>query len=148
MELIRTNSENPDFIALVRLLDTELAERDGEDHGFYSQFNKIDSIHHVVVGYDQFGPVACGALKPFDDQTVEIKRMYTRTEHRGRGLASQVLASLEIWAVELGYHRCVLETGKKQPEAIALYEKTGYRQIPNYGQYAGIENSLCFEKIC
>ena len=72
--------------------------------------------------------------------------MFVLPEFRNKGLASMVLSALENWAKELGYQTCVLETGKKQPEAIALYEKAGYRQIPNYGQYAGIENSVCFEK--
>ncbi len=59
---------------------------------------------------------------------------------------SDQLAELEKWAAELGYNKCVLETGKKQPEAIALYKRSGYKIIPNYGQYIGIENSVCFEK--
>jgi GNAT superfamily N-acetyltransferase len=72
--------------------------------------------------------------------------MYTLPEVRGKGLATLVLNELELWAKELKYAKCVLETGKKQPEAIRLYEKNGYIIIPNYGQYAGIKNSLCFEK--
>ncbi len=51
------------------------------------------------------------------------------------------------WASELGYTSCVLETGKRQPEAIALYTKNGYKIIPNYEQYEGVENSVCFRKI-
>jgi len=73
--------------------------------------------------------------------------MYTLPGSRGKGIASQVLAELERWAAELSYEKCLLETGKRQPEAIALYKKRGYRLIPNYGQYAGVENSVCFEKI-
>ena len=65
---------------------------------------------------------------------------------RGQGLASQILQELEQWAAESNYSSCVLETGKKQPEAIALYSKSGYAVIPNFGQYAGVENSVCFEK--
>jgi len=53
---------------------------------------------------------------------------------------------LESWASELNFKYCVLETGKRQPEAIALYKKNGYQIIPNYGQYHGIENSICFQK--
>jgi GNAT superfamily N-acetyltransferase len=62
------------------------------------------------------------------------------------GIASNILAELEKWASELSYAKCILETGKKQPEAISLYKKNGYRIIPNYGQYCEVENSLCFEK--
>jgi len=65
---------------------------------------------------------------------------------RGRGIAQMALAELEKWAAELGYKKCILETGKRQPEAIRLYEKSGYKIIPNYGEYLNIENSVCFEK--
>jgi putative acetyltransferase len=146
IKLIRTDSSNSDFISLVKFLDAELAERDGADHSFYAQFNKVDHIKHVVVAYENKTPVACGAIKEFDVASMEIKRMYTVTGNRGKGLASLVLNKLEKWAGELGYEKCVLETGKQQTEAIALYEKNGYRVIPNYGQYAGVENSVCFEK--
>jgi putative acetyltransferase len=142
----RTDSSNPDFIALVRLLDTELAERDGAEHAFYAQFNKIAAIKHAVVVYMDELPVACGAFKPFDKESVEIKRMYVLAKVRGQGLASMVLQQLEQWTAEQGYRRCVLETGKRQPEAIALYEKNGYQRTPNFGQYVGIDNSVCFEK--
>ena len=145
-EIIRTNSDNPDFINLVKLLDADLAERDGSEHDFYAQFNKIDKIKHAVVAYDRGVPVSCGAIKPYDDAAMEVKRMYTLPESRGKGLALLVLNALEEWAKELSYTKCVLETGKKQPEAIALYTKSGYTVTPNYGQYKGIENSVCFEK--
>ena len=143
---IRTTSEHEDFVDLVRHLDADLAERDGKDHWFYAQFNKLDKIKHVVVAYDNDEPVGCGAIKEYAPDTMEIKRMYTAPESRGKGIASNILRELEKWASELSYERCILETGKKQPEAIGLYKKSGYTIIPNYGQYAGIENSLCFEK--
>lgn len=144
--IIHTDSANPHFAELVKALDSELAERDGSLHGFYSQYNKIDTIKQVVVLYQNNLPVACGAIKPYADKTAEVKRMYTLPEYRGKGLAAQVLAALEQWAAQLGYTTCILETGIRQPEAIALYKKCGYRLIPNYGQYAGVDNSVCFEK--
>ena len=143
---IRTNSENPGFIDLVKLLDAELAQRDGKDHAFYAQFNKIDLIKYVVIALEDERPVSCGAMKELGDGIIEIKRMYSSENARGKGIASKILSELEKWAKELGYHKCVLETGSRQTEAIALYQKNGYSRIPNYGQYAGIENSLCFEK--
>ncbi|WP_291721797.1 GNAT family N-acetyltransferase [Bernardetia sp.] len=146
MKAIRTNSEHQDFINLVKLLDADLAKRDGAEHSFYAQFNKIDSIKHVVVLYENDIPLGCGAIKPFDSDTMEVKRMYTLPKSRGKGIASKVLLELEKWAKELSYKKCVLETGTKQPEAIALYKKNGYDIIPNYGQYIGVENSRCFEK--
>jgi len=146
INLLKTNSDHPDFIALVRLLDADLAIRDGEDHAFYSQFNKIDAIKHVVLAYEGERPVGCGAIKQYDAVTMEVKRMYVLPEGRQKGIASKILVELEHWAGELSRERCVLETGKNQPEAIALYHKSGYARIPNYGQYVGIENSVCFEK--
>ena len=144
--LTRTDSDNPDFIALVKHLDADLAIRDGADHTFYSQFNKIDNIKHVVLAYDNGEALGCGAIKEYSSAAMEIKRMYTSTNSREKGIATTILKELETWAHEMGYKSCVLETGRKQPEAIALYKKNGYTIIPNYGQYSGIENSVCFEK--
>ena len=146
IRLIRTDSDNQDFIELVKKLDTDLAERDSDDHLFYDQFNKVDKIKYVVVAYENGKPMSCGALKKYTSTTMEIKRMYTSPESRGKGIASKVLAELEIWATELSCEKCILETGKRQPEAIGLYKKNGYKIIPNYSQYAEIENSVCFEK--
>lgn len=147
IKLLRTNSDNADFRELVALLDADLAIRDGADHSFYAQYNKIDKIREVVVAFENETAVGCGAYKEYEPNIAEIKRMYVREENRGRGIAGQILAELETWAKELNFTECVLETGKKQPEAIALYKKSGYEIIPNYGQYAGIENSVCMRKI-
>lgn len=144
--ILRTDSENHDFTELVKLLDADLAERDGDDHPFYAQFNKIDKIKHVVLAYENERALGCGAIKEYGANTMEIKRMYVVPEARGKGIATTILTALEEWASELSYTRCILETGKKQREAIGLYRKSGYRLTPNYGQYAGIENSVCFEK--
>jgi GNAT superfamily N-acetyltransferase len=146
IKLIRTNSENPDFIKLVKFLDEDLAIKDGEAHFFYAQFNKINKIMHVVLAYENKIPLGCGAIKEYDTNTMEVKRMYTSPESRKKGIATKILTELEKWAFELSYGRCILETGKRQPEAIGLYKKSGYTQIPNYGQYSGVENSVCFEK--
>ncbi len=146
MRVVRTDSRDSDFIELVKLLDADLTERDGKDHSFYAQFNKIDNIQHVVVAFDGRKAVGCGAIKRYSEDTMEVKRMYTLPEYRGRGVAKRVLAELETWAGEMSFRKCILETGKKQPEAIGLYSTRGYKVIPNYGQYATIENSVCFEK--
>ncbi len=143
----RADSENADFRELVKSLDAELAVIDGEDHAFYDQYNKIDKIKHAVVAYDEGKPVACGAIKELAPGIMEVKRMYTKPEYRGKGVATQVLRALEAWAAEMGYQKCRLETGKRQQDAVALYKKNGYRIIDNYGQYAGVENSVCFEKF-
>ena len=144
--LQRTTSSNKDFIQLVRLLDAELAERDGDDHAFYNQFNSIDQLQYVVLAFSEDEVVGCGAIKPYDKQAMEVKRMFVPKPWRGKKIAKLVLSELEKWASELGYPFCNLETGKRQPEAIALYESQGYHRIKNYGQYSGIENSVCFQK--
>jgi putative acetyltransferase len=146
IHLTRTNSDNPDFQNLVRELDKDLRIRDGEDHAFFAQFNKIDSIKHVVVAYRDEQPVGCGAMKHYGEKTMEIKRMFVPLEDRGQGIASLVLTELENWCKELNYNTCILETGEKQPEAIRLYHKNHYKIIPNFGQYADVASSVCFEK--
>jgi putative acetyltransferase len=147
IKIIRTNTADPDFRNLVNQLDAELAMKDGKDHTFYSQFNTLDKIHHVVLASDNGKPAGCGAIKEYSTDTMEIKRMFVLSDHRRKGIAAAVLAELEKWAAELSYTKCILETGKRQPEAISLYKKKGYQQIPNYGQYSGVENSVCFEKM-
>lgn len=144
--LIRTNSDNEDFICLVKYLDKELAEIDGDEHAFYAQLNKTDKIKHVIVAYENDQPVGCGAIREYAPSATEIKRMYTLPESRGKGIATKILSELEKWASELSYGTCILETGNRQPDAIKLYEKNGYKRTANYGKYVGVENSVCFEK--
>jgi putative acetyltransferase len=142
----RTSSGNADFQALVTLLDEDLAIRDGDEHAFYNQFNKIDNIRNAVVCYLDKKPVGCGAFREYGPGKAEIKRMFVLPGYRGRGIGLNILQELELWALELNYRECVLETGKKQPEAIGLYQKAGYRIIPGYGQYKNVENSVCMTK--
>ncbi len=144
--IIRTDSKHSDFINLVKQLDADLAVRDGADHAFYSQFNSIAAIKHAVVVYNDNKPVGCGAIKQYAPEIMEVKRVFTLPRYRGKGIATIVMDELEKWTIELGYDTCVLETGNRQPEAIALYEKNGFTRIANYGQYIGFENSVCFEK--
>ncbi|SFR53510.1 Acetyltransferase (GNAT) family protein [Robiginitalea myxolifaciens] len=146
MKLLRTNSTNPEFRELVGRLDADLAERDGEEHAFYHQYNGLEGLDRAVVYYLEGQAVGCGALKVFDPNAVEIKRMFTDPEYRGKGIAAGVLKELELWAAADGFTRMVLETGLRNPEAIGLYEKYGYRRIPNFEPYVGVANSVCFEK--
>lgn len=146
IKILRTDSSNQDFINLVKLLDKELQIRDGADHTFYTQFNKIDKLKNVVVAFYKENAVGCGAIKEYGSSTMEIKRMFVKDEYRSKGIATKVLIELENWTKELGFSKCILETGFKQPEAIHLYKKNNYKVIPNYGQYAGVVNSVCMEK--
>lgn len=147
LTITRTNTLNEDYRALVVALDKDLALRDGDDAPFFAQYNKSDDIKYVVLAHLDGIAVGCGAIKHYEGNVVEVKRMYVPPQYRGNGAAVQVLAELEKWAKELGYTKAILETGKKMPEAIGLYTKSGYALIPNYGQYQGVEESVCFEKI-
>ncbi len=91
-------------------------------------------------------PVACGAFRPLEEHVAEIKRMFVLPEHRGRGFSRRILRSLEELACGMNYTIARLETGDRQPEAIALYERSGYKRIPNFGIYVGSQRSVCFEK--
>jgi GNAT superfamily N-acetyltransferase len=141
----RTQSTHPDFEKLNMELDADLAIRNGETNEFFAQFNTVQNIQHVVLIYENNEIAACGAFKPYNKITVEIKRMFVRPEFRGNGISKIVLHELQNWAKEIGYNKCVLETGKAMPEAIGLYHNSGFKVITNYGQYAGIESSICFQ---
>jgi GNAT superfamily N-acetyltransferase len=147
LQLTKTDSKNTDFIKLVQLLDTDLKIRDGVEHGFYDQFNKIDGLKHVVVAYKNNVAVGCGAFKIHTGNFVEIKRMYVTPNARKNGIASKILGELEQWATVLNFYKCILETGKQQPEAIALYKKCGFTITANFGMYENVENSVCFQKM-
>lgn len=147
LQIIRTDAHHPIFKALIPMLDSELAVYDGDDHAFYDQYNQLDHINHVIVLVDGTTGVACGAFKPFDALTAEVKRMYVAQSHRGKGYSKRVLSALETWAAELGHKRCILETGKIQIQAVSLYKSAGYEVMTNYGPYEGVEKSVCFQKV-
>lgn len=144
--LVKTNSENTDFINLVKQLDAYLKVTDGDDHDFYNQYNNIDALKHTIVAYIDNKPVGCGSFKEFNKNSVEIKRMFTKPDARGNGIAGKILQELESWAKTLNYNACILETGIRQIEAVQFYKKNNYKIIANYGQYINMDNSLCFEK--
>ena len=144
--LHRTTSEHPDFRKLINALDEDLYQRNGEAQLQYRQYNQVDHINHVVVVYFEDKPVGCGCFKWFDDQTVELKRMFVLPEMRGKQLAARLLQELERWAVEEGFSKAVLETSHRQVEAVRLYTVAGYTLTENYGQYIGMEESICYRK--
>ncbi|MCF6131764.1 GNAT family N-acetyltransferase [Flavobacterium wongokense] len=146
MTIKRTTSDNEDFGRLVAPLDAYLAFLDGDDHEFYAQFNKTNLLKNALICYADDKAVGIGAYKEYDTQTVEMKRMYTIPEYRGKGIAKAILNELEAWAKEEGYTTAILETGHKQVDAIGLYQKLGYQITGNFGQYIGIENSVCMRK--
>ncbi|RJP62391.1 MAG: GNAT family N-acetyltransferase [Ignavibacteriales bacterium] len=144
--LLRTNSDNQDFRSLTLLLDESLNDNYGKDQSEYDKYNVIQSLDTVVIAMHNEEPVGCGCFKQYDNDTVEIKRMFVKTDKRGFGIASRILQELENWAAERGFSRSILETGIKQIEAISLYKKHSYYTIPNYDQYKGMDSSVCFAK--
>jgi putative acetyltransferase len=145
--LKRTTSENSDFNELVLLLDADLKIRDGDDHEFYAQINQTAILKNVIVCYTDDMAIGCGAFREIDSKSAEIKRMFVNPDFREKGIASQILCEIELWAKELDFTHTILETGVNQPEAIALYLKQGYSITENYGQYVNMENSVCMKKI-
>ena len=146
ISMVRTTSDNKDFGDLVIQLDAYLRILDGEDHAFYAQFNKSNLLKNALVCYENEVAVGIGAYKEYDAETVEIKRMYTLPEYRGKGIAKAIVTELELWAKEEGYQLAILETGYLQKDAIGLYQKLGYEITDNFGQYIGVENSVCMKK--
>ena len=147
ISIVRTNSSNQDFRQLVQFLDKDLVVKDGDQHAFFAQFNKLDHINHVLVASMDNIAIGCGAIKEFDEQTAEVKRMFVLPAFRGRGIAGQLIQELERWAAELGYTNCILETGLKMTDAIRVYQKAGYTITGNYGPYIGVKESVCMKKI-
>ena len=146
VKIVKTTSENPDFVNLIAALDKSLWERYPELKSDYWGNNILEINPNVVILYIEDKAVGCGCFKKYDKNTIEIKRMFVSPEVRGMGLAQTILLELEGWAHELGYLFSVLETLYKQKEAIALYQKTGYYIVDNYEPYVGLENSICMRK--
>jgi putative acetyltransferase len=146
LNVIKTDSKNIDFIELIKLLNEDLNERYGELQKQYDKHNKLEFIKDVIIIYKDDVPAACGALKEYDADTIELKRIFVTKDNRRQGLSKLIVSRLEELGSSNGYKYAVLETGIKQIEAINLYKNTGYTIIENYGQYAGNSNSVCMKK--
>jgi len=142
----RTTSNNEDFQWLIRQLDNELWNELKEDQAQYDQYNKVPDLNTVVVVYVNDKPAASGCFKKYNADTVEVKRMFVVKEHRGKGLSKTILSELEQWAIEEGFKYAILETSIHFIPATTLYKKSGYKIIPNYDQYEGLEESVCMKK--
>lgn len=145
MNLVKTNSDNLDFKKLSALFDEYLVDIDGDERDFFAFYNNV-KLENVLVIYENEEAVGCGGFKKYDDTTAEIKRMFVHPNHRNKGIARIILTELENWATEKGFTSYILETSPKLTSAVSLYQKTGYHLIPNYGQYVGVENSICMKK--
>jgi hypothetical protein len=142
----RTNSNDVGFQQLIAALDNELWNELNEDQAKYDQYNKVPDLKTVLILYVNEKPAASGCIKKYNENTVEVKRMFVVKEHRGKGLSSMILKELESWAIELGFHYAILETSIHFKAARSLYTNAGYKIIDNYDQYAGLEESICMRK--
>ena len=148
MDYVRTDGKNEDFIENCRLLDMDLDRRVGKQikREKYEKFNQLDEIRETIVVYDHGRAVGGGAIRRYDDETVELKRVFVHSEYQGQGIGSRLVSLLIEWAAELGYRRMILETGELLAESCAVYRKLGFTVIPNYGPYADMPESLCMAK--
>lgn len=145
---VKTDGENPDFVKLCQKLDNNLDEIVGAkiQRQKYVKYNQRDSIHDVIIAYRGKEAVACGSYKFYDEETVELKRIFVDKSVRGTGVGKELVRRLEADARIAGYRFAVLETGALLTEACGLYKKLGYREIPNYGPYVDMPESLCMGK--
>jgi len=146
IKLKRTDSDNEDFRLLIGELDKELWSRYDNLQAIYHKHNIIENNKNVLVAYKDELAVGCGCFKKYNEETVEIKRMYVKLEYRGQKIARLILDALERWAIELNISATILETGTKQAEAIHLYLKSGYIVVENYGPYKNLQDSVCMQK--
>ena len=145
IEIAAEPFDSPDAAALMGELRAELDERYGGDFEPGEKPTAAD-VTVFVVARENGRALGCGALRSLGEPVVEIKRMYVRREARGRGLGAAILAVLEQQAAERGFRVVRLETGPLQPEAVRLYERAGYREIPCFGAYTRGAASRCFER--
>ena len=148
LEFMDTDGSNPDFAMLCNKLDLALDELVGTkfQRNQYEQYNHRDSIQDVIVVYQNGKPVGCGGFKMYDEEHAELKRIFTDKLSQNMGLGTELVRRLEAKAKIKGYKWCILETGKPLEAACHLYEKAGYKVIPNYGQYADMPDSICMER--
>jgi GNAT superfamily N-acetyltransferase len=155
LELRPVAYDHPDAVALIAEVQQVYRDRYGDiDLTPLDPREFAAPLGFFVLGYLAGEPVACGGWRAREagadpelrDGDAEIKRMYVVAGHRGRGFARAVLAELERSAGAAGRRRTVLETGTRQPEAIALYTGAGYAPMPKFGIYRDAPDSRCFAK--
>lgn len=148
MDFSRTDGKNKDFIENCRFLDMDLERRVGKviKRDKYRKYNQLDEIKEAIVVYEDGKAIGGGALRRYDDENIELKRVFVHPEYQGRGIGSKLVSLLVDWAIELGYKRIILETGELLVQSCAVYKKLGFEIIPNYGPYVDMPESLCMAK--
>jgi N-acetylglutamate synthase and related acetyltransferases len=148
MDFRRTDGNNKDFIENCKLLDMDLDRRVGKkiDRNKYTKYNLLDEIQEAIVVYEDNKAIGGGAIRKYDKDNIELKRVFVHPEYQGQGIGSKLVSLLIEWAMELGYKRMILETGELLAESCAVYRKLGFKVIPNYGPYENMPESLCLAK--
>lgn len=148
MNFQRTDGRDKDFIENCRLLDLDLDRRVGRKikREKYKKYNQLDEIKEAIVIYEGNKVIGGGAIRRYDKENIELKRVFVHPEYQGRGIGSRLVSLLMEWAAELGFKRMLLETGELLAESCAVYKKLGFQVIPNYGPYVDMPESLCMAK--
>lgn len=148
MDVKYTNGNDPDFVRLSKKLGDYLNRLAGGEmfRQAYVPLNALDNINDAYVIYDEDVPIACGGFKHHSQDTAEIKRVFVEEAHRNKGIARQLMKLLESMARTKGYQKLIVETGRDMHGAVNLYKTIGYIEIPNYGSYENLPNSICMEK--
>lgn len=143
-----TNGKNVRFIKLCNQLDSYLQQIIGEDkqETQYAQYNSLVDVHDVILMIDNGETVGCGAVKRYDDHTMEMKRLYVKDEYRHKGYGRAIVGALEVLAKKKDVKTLILETGVPLVAAQKMYISCGFKVIENYGQYKGIDSSVCMSK--
>ena len=118
MDFIRTDGKNKDFIENCRLLDIDLDRRVGKkiQRDKYKKFNLLDEIQEAIIVYEDNKVIGGGAIRRYDNENIELKRVFVHTEYQGRGIGSKLVSLLIEWAKELGYERIILESRRGRGE--------------------------------
>lgn len=136
----------PEFQALIRRLDAELAAKNGDEQDQFTAFNALAGIEDVVIARAHGQPIACASFKKRSADTGEVKRVYLDPAWRGRGVARRLMETLEARARRRGLAALLCETSRTFVEANGLYPRLGYRVVPNFPPYEGIAMSVCYRK--
>ena len=148
MELVFTDGQDKRFKALSQKLDDDLNHVVGSEkqRSQYQPYNTLEKIHDVALILENGEAVACGSYKTVSPGVAEIKRVFTKADYRGLGYARVIMEALESRAIRQGYHTLVLETNRLLHSARALYQSLGFYEIANFGPYADMAESVCFQK--
>jgi len=149
MEYKFTDGVDNDFAILCEELDASIDELVGNkfDRKPYIQYNQRDDIRDVIIAYNQNELIGCASYKKYEQETAELKRVFVKATYRGQGVARKMLEELESRARHQGYKTMILETGEMLADSMKLYKSFGYVIIKNYGQYAGMADSICMKKV-